>query len=171
MQNRNPKPKSQSIASRLPITRGEKVGSGHFYLAQNRTFLLCVDKTRAALVQRGSSSSAKIALQTATHSSQMHAWIALSDGFLITFLTSSCRLLQNEHFKPRGSCFRKNLNFQGTREFYHSCCQFKKAAPPIWEPLSKLSAPTHQTRASTLSSSALRAAWYPRAAQRSHPSP
>jgi hypothetical protein len=41
MQNQNPK--SQSIASRLPITRGEKAGSGHFYLAQNRTFLLCVD--------------------------------------------------------------------------------------------------------------------------------
>jgi hypothetical protein len=44
MQNQNPK--SQSIASRLPITRGEKAGSGHFYLAQNRTFLLCVDTAR-----------------------------------------------------------------------------------------------------------------------------
>jgi hypothetical protein len=29
----------------LPITPGENPGSGHFYLAKNRTFLLCVDMT------------------------------------------------------------------------------------------------------------------------------
>src|ERR1700722_8620293 len=28
----------------LPVTRGESLGSGHLYLAQIRTFLLCVDR-------------------------------------------------------------------------------------------------------------------------------
>jgi len=28
----------------LQITLGEDLGSGHFYLAENRTFLLCVDR-------------------------------------------------------------------------------------------------------------------------------
>jgi hypothetical protein len=30
----------------LQITLGEDHGSGHFYLAKNRTFLLCVDTSR-----------------------------------------------------------------------------------------------------------------------------
>src|ERR1700723_2027611 len=30
----------------LPITLGENLGGGHFYLAQIRTFLLCVDTKR-----------------------------------------------------------------------------------------------------------------------------
>jgi hypothetical protein len=30
----------------LQITLGEDHGSGHFYLARNRTFLLCVDNSR-----------------------------------------------------------------------------------------------------------------------------
>src|SRR6266550_9295336 len=29
----------------LPITLGESLGRGHFYLAETRTFLLCVDRT------------------------------------------------------------------------------------------------------------------------------
>jgi hypothetical protein len=29
----------------LQITLGENHGTGHFYLAENRTFLLCVDNT------------------------------------------------------------------------------------------------------------------------------
>src|SRR5271154_5850975 len=33
----------------LPITLGENHGSGHFYLAQTRTFLLCVDTGEVAL--------------------------------------------------------------------------------------------------------------------------
>jgi hypothetical protein len=33
----------------LPITLGENHGSGHFYLAETRTFLLCVDKATAAV--------------------------------------------------------------------------------------------------------------------------
>ncbi|MGC1658946.1 MAG: hypothetical protein WA737_02910, partial [Candidatus Acidiferrales bacterium] len=41
-----PKTKSNPNTMCLPITLGGNHGSGHFYLAQNRTFLLCVD-TRA----------------------------------------------------------------------------------------------------------------------------
>ncbi len=40
---RNPKTKSNPNTMCLPITLGENHGSGHFYLAENRTFLLCVD--------------------------------------------------------------------------------------------------------------------------------
>jgi hypothetical protein len=36
----------------LQITLGEDHGSGHFYLAKNRTFLLCVDSRRATLSRR-----------------------------------------------------------------------------------------------------------------------
>src|ERR1700676_5381295 len=32
----------------LPITLGESLGGGHFYLAETRTFLLCVDKPKRA---------------------------------------------------------------------------------------------------------------------------
>ncbi|HVB07647.1 MAG TPA: hypothetical protein VNF00_01760, partial [Candidatus Acidoferrales bacterium] len=41
--HRDPKTKSNPNTMRLPITLGEDHGSGHFYLAENRTFLLCVD--------------------------------------------------------------------------------------------------------------------------------
>jgi hypothetical protein len=42
----------------LPITLGENHGSGHFYLAETRTFLLCVDMLRwleLSFVGRGAS--------------------------------------------------------------------------------------------------------------------
>ncbi|MFZ0910168.1 MAG: hypothetical protein WA766_06980, partial [Candidatus Acidiferrales bacterium] len=44
--NQNPYPDSKPNTARLPITLGESHGSGHFYLAKNRTFLLCVDTTK-----------------------------------------------------------------------------------------------------------------------------
>ena len=40
---RDPKTKSNPNTMCLQITLGEDHGSGHFYLAKNRTFLLCVD--------------------------------------------------------------------------------------------------------------------------------
>src|SRR5580693_3839065 len=40
---RNPKTKSNPNTMCLPNTLGEDHGSGHFYLAKTRTFLLCVD--------------------------------------------------------------------------------------------------------------------------------
>src|ERR1700683_2854200 len=39
----DPKTKSHPNTMRLQITLGENHGSGHFYLAKTRTFLLCVD--------------------------------------------------------------------------------------------------------------------------------
>src|SRR5437588_8924597 len=42
-EHRNPKAKSNPHTMCLQITLGEDLGSGHFYLAENRTFLLCVD--------------------------------------------------------------------------------------------------------------------------------
>ena len=44
--NQNPKTKSNPNTPRLPITLG-----GHFYLAENRTFLLCADTTQFVLTQ------------------------------------------------------------------------------------------------------------------------
>src|SRR5580693_10346511 len=40
--HRNPKTKSNPNTMCLPNTLGEDHGSGHFYLAKTRTFLLCV---------------------------------------------------------------------------------------------------------------------------------
>src|SRR5580698_5380427 len=40
---RDPKTKSNPNTMCLQTTPGEDYGSGHFYLAKNRTFLLCVD--------------------------------------------------------------------------------------------------------------------------------
>src|ERR1700719_2899251 len=46
-QHRDPKTKSNPNTMCLLITPGGNRGTGHFYLAKNRTFLLCVDtKTR-----------------------------------------------------------------------------------------------------------------------------
>src|SRR5207244_10379033 len=45
IKNPKPKPRSKPNASPLPITLGGNLGSGHFYLAENRTFLLCVDSS------------------------------------------------------------------------------------------------------------------------------
>src|SRR6266436_2207548 len=42
--HQDPKTKSNPNTMCLPITPGENRGSGHFYLAKNRTFLLCVDR-------------------------------------------------------------------------------------------------------------------------------
>src|SRR6202050_4586946 len=47
--HQDPKTKSHPNTMRLPITLGENHGSGHFYLAKNRTFLLCVDTKTADL--------------------------------------------------------------------------------------------------------------------------
>src|SRR5260370_40229550 len=43
IQNPKHQTRSKPNTSRLPITPGGNLGSGHFYLAENRTFLLCVD--------------------------------------------------------------------------------------------------------------------------------
>src|ERR1700722_14588468 len=43
----NPKTKSNTNTMCLQNTLGEDPGSGHFYLAENRTFLLCVDTNRS----------------------------------------------------------------------------------------------------------------------------
>ncbi len=43
---RNPKTKANPNTMCLQSTLGEDHGSGHFYLAKNRTFLLCVDTKR-----------------------------------------------------------------------------------------------------------------------------
>src|SRR5271154_5065085 len=43
IENHNPQPPSKSNTVHPQITLGENHGSGHFYLAKNRTFLLCVD--------------------------------------------------------------------------------------------------------------------------------
>jgi hypothetical protein len=42
-ERRDPKTKSNPNTVCLQITLGESHGRGHFYLAKNRTFLLCVD--------------------------------------------------------------------------------------------------------------------------------
>src|ERR1700693_165995 len=45
LRNNHPDPKTKSNPNTmyLQITLGENHGSGHFYLAKTRTFLLCVD--------------------------------------------------------------------------------------------------------------------------------
>src|ERR1700691_2964298 len=45
--HQDPKTKPHPNTMRLPITLGENHGSGHFYLAKNRTFLLCADICRS----------------------------------------------------------------------------------------------------------------------------
>src|SRR6202521_4520942 len=42
--HQDPKTKSHPNTMCLQITLGENHGSGHFYLAKTRTFLLCVDR-------------------------------------------------------------------------------------------------------------------------------
>src|SRR6202043_1543012 len=51
-ERRSPKPKSNPNTMCLPGTLGEDHGSGHFYLAKTRTFLLCVDIKPAACFPR-----------------------------------------------------------------------------------------------------------------------
>src|ERR1700691_4737890 len=46
--HQDPKTKSHPNTMRLQITLGENHGSGHFYLAKTRTFLLCVDTASRA---------------------------------------------------------------------------------------------------------------------------
>src|ERR1022692_3636920 len=43
IKNQNPRVGSNPNTMCLPVTLGENLGGGHFYLAQTRTFLLCVD--------------------------------------------------------------------------------------------------------------------------------
>src|ERR1700676_3255047 len=43
-EEQNQKTKSNPNTTCLQITLGENHGTGHFYLAKNRTFLLCVDR-------------------------------------------------------------------------------------------------------------------------------
>ncbi len=50
-ESRDPKTKSNPNTMCLPITPGGNRGTGHFYLAKNRTFLLCVDTNRAVIAR------------------------------------------------------------------------------------------------------------------------
>ena len=51
IKEQNPKTASKPNTMCLPNTPGENPGGGHFYLAKNRTFLLCVDiETDAAFM-------------------------------------------------------------------------------------------------------------------------
>src|SRR5882672_4441301 len=43
IKTQNPSRGSKPNTMWLPITLGESLGRGHFYLAETRTFLLCVD--------------------------------------------------------------------------------------------------------------------------------
>src|ERR1700681_1392821 len=43
IKTQNPQRGSKPNTMWLPITLGESLGGGHFYLAETRTFLLCVD--------------------------------------------------------------------------------------------------------------------------------
>src|SRR5579863_6630105 len=52
---RSPKTKSNPNTMCLPSTLGEDLGSGHFYLAKTRTFLLCVDRGRVLIVKNARS--------------------------------------------------------------------------------------------------------------------
>src|ERR1700730_16157132 len=54
-EEQNQKIKSNPNIMCLPITPGGNHGPGHFYLAKNRTFLLCVDITLGALLLSHSS--------------------------------------------------------------------------------------------------------------------
>ncbi len=49
--HQDPKTKSNPNTMHLQTTLGENHGSGHFYLAKTRTFLLCVD--RAGIIRAG----------------------------------------------------------------------------------------------------------------------
>src|SRR5580704_636245 len=53
-EHRNPKTKANPNTMCLQSTLGGDHGSGHFYLAENRTFLLCVDKTIGETTNRNS---------------------------------------------------------------------------------------------------------------------
>src|SRR6266403_1798074 len=44
IKTQNPSRGSKPNTVWLPITLGESLGRGHFYLAETRTFLLCVDR-------------------------------------------------------------------------------------------------------------------------------
>src|SRR6266403_634587 len=44
IKTQNPSRGSKPNTMWLPITLGESLGRGHFYLAETRTFLLCVDR-------------------------------------------------------------------------------------------------------------------------------
>src|SRR6267142_2845657 len=46
IKTQNPSRGSKPNTMWLPITLGESLGRGHFYLAETQTFLLCVDKLR-----------------------------------------------------------------------------------------------------------------------------
>src|SRR6267142_4112421 len=55
IKTQNPSRGSKPNTMWLPITLGESLGRGHFYLAETRTFLLCVDtKLQADQAERGS---------------------------------------------------------------------------------------------------------------------
>lgn len=62
-------------------------------------------------------SDSNIELQAATHSSQIYARPGRSEGFAISFSTSSVLLLQKEHL--RVFLLLRTLNFLNTGRFYH----------------------------------------------------
>src|ERR1700682_2206364 len=56
-EEQNQKTKSNPNTMCPPFTPGGNHGTGHFYLAKNRTFLLCVDMCRQDLSQCGETRS------------------------------------------------------------------------------------------------------------------
>src|SRR5258705_9752793 len=64
IKTQNPSRGSKPNTMWLPITLGESLGRGHFYLAETRTFLLCVDtnllREQATRDQRDSTARSSI---------------------------------------------------------------------------------------------------------------
>ena len=74
---RDPKIKSNPNTMCLPITPGGNRGTGHFYLAKNRTFLLCVDNQRSLTLRPARSPSRLATLCTRGFSSFVASTAAL----------------------------------------------------------------------------------------------
>src|SRR6267378_5237173 len=85
IKTQNPSRGSKPNTMWLPITLGESLGRGHFYLAETRTFLLCVDSgpELEPTVRRSSSGADAPALWRGCRDSQkpgLGALLFLHDG-------------------------------------------------------------------------------------------
>src|SRR5208337_733210 len=98
--HRNPKTKSNPNTMCLPNTLGEDLGSGHFYLAKNRTFLLCVDRRNDPHVYDGFVLMARRRELFATLSLRAHG--KLSGAWGVQNVRAVCRGCTSQ--RGRGEC-------------------------------------------------------------------
>jgi len=125
-EQQEPKTRSNPNTMCLQITLGENHGTGHFYRAENRTFLLCVDRPRPRPMLFCAASSSKplpwsLILRKISLGSPVNSASTTLDPLCLAVLRKHSWKMRNKHSEiPRSRCRGTPCSFWKWSQDRHS---------------------------------------------------